>query len=430
MKSWTKPTDDLVQKAFESVKTEVDRQYFFSRLKNPHWIEPLKERGFFKHPPKVKSLSDGYVQYPFWPEFQFLKNVANEAAEQVVEVILEIPKTDNPRFYDDVIDIALNIEASLSIRLKTRILEYVQGEYRPLRSPFEEVLDYWTSNGQYESALDLTKALIKFQPDPQESDKQERRRANLKDWTTSLDPQPRFDRWNYEQILEKGVRPLAEKMPYQVAQILLDATANMIPLKFHRDDLERNGSSDLSTIWCQRVNGSARDYQGSKESLVHTLTYACEKVYEKTPESVLALDQALRDQHWDIFIRIRQHLYTLHLNEQTKPWIREMILTHEDYDKWEHHFEFQRMIRLACENFGSDLLSEVEKERIFETILSGPSEQNFRDLVGDRFTKELFEERKHHFHVMQLSPFSAALFGKYDEYFEMLKKFKRKADYR
>ena len=426
MKSWTKPTDELVQKALESVKTEVDRQYFFSRLKNPHWIEPLKERGFFEHPPKVKSLPDGYVQYPFWPEFQFLKNVANEAAEQVVEVILEIPETNNPRFYDDVIDIALNIEASLSIGLKTRILEYVQGGYHFLGSPFEKVLDYWTSNDQSESALELTKELIKFQPDPQESDKQERRRANPKDWTTSLDPRPRFDRWNYEQILEKGVRSLVEKAPYQVAQILLNATADMIPLKFHRDDLEKNSSSDLSMIWCQRVNGSGRDHQDSNESLVHTLTYACEKVYEKAPESVSALDQALRDQRWDIFIRIRQHLYALHLNEQTKPWIREMILTHEDYGKWEHHFEFQRMIRLACENFGSDLLSETEKERIFEAILSGPPEQNFRDFVGDRFTKELFEERKRHFHIMQLSPFAAVLFGKYDEYFGKLKNIKEK----
>jgi len=415
-----------VQKALESVKTEMDRQYFFLRLKNPHWIEPLKVRGFFDHPPKVKLLPDGYVQYPFWPEFQFLKNVANEAAEQVVEIILEIPKTDNPRFYDDIIDIALNIEAPLSTRLKGRILEYVQDGYRFLGSPFEKVLEYWANNGQSESALELTKALIEFQPDPQESDKQKRRRANPKDWTTQLEPRPRFDEWEYEQILEKGVRSLVEKVPYQVALILIDATANMIRLKFHQDYLEENSGSDLSTIWCQRVNDSSRDYQNSNKSLVHTLTSACEKVYEKAPESVSALDRALRNQRWDIFIRVRQHLYALHLNEQTRPWIREIILAHEDYDKWDHRFEFQRMIRLACENFGVDLLSETEKERIFEAILNGPSEQNFRDWVGDRFTEELFEERKRHFHMMQLSPFASVLFGKYGEYFEELKNTKEK----
>lgn len=425
MKSWTKPTDDLVQKALESVKTEMDRQYFFSRLKNPHWIEPLKVRGFFDHPPKVKLLPDGYVQYPFWPEFQFLKNVANEAAEKVIEIILEIPKTDNPRFYEDVIDIALNIEAPFSIRLKEIILEYIQGEYSFLNPRFDEVLSYWISSDHIESALVLAKVLIAFQPDPQKADKQARRRANPKDWTTRLEPRPRFDEWEYCQILEKGVRPLAEREPYSMARILLDATATMICL-FYQDDLEESSSSDPTFFLFRRVNELGGGPPNSKDILVHTLTFACEKVYEKVPEAVSALDQALRNQNLGVFIRICQHLYSLHLNEQTKPWIREMILAHEDYDKWDHRFELQHMIRLACEKFGDSLLTKAEKERIFETILSGPSEQHFRDRAGDLFTEESFEERKRHFHRMQLNPFASVLFGKYSEYFEELNAEKEK----
>ena len=425
MKSWTKPTDDLVQKALESVKTEVERQYFFSRLKNPHWIEPLKERGFFDHPPKVKELPNGYVQYPFWPEFQFLVNIANEASEQVVEIILEIPQTDNPSFYKDVIDIALNIEASFSIKLKKRILEYIQGKSSFLDldfARFDEVLSYWVRNDKIKPALELAKELIAFQADPQGIDKQKRRRANPADWTTDLEPRPRFDEWEYYQILEKGVQPLAEREPYPTAQILLDATATMIRLRlFYQDDLEESSSNDSTIFWPERVNELGGGSPDSEEILIHTLTFACEKVYEKTPESVSALDQALRNQRWGIFTRIRQHLYALHINEQTKPWIREMILTHEDYDKREHHFEFQRMIRLACENFGADLLSETEKERIFDAVLRGPSRQVFQNWAGDSFTEELFEERKRYFHRKQLNPFASVLFGKYGGYFEKLK---------
>ena len=165
----------------------------------------------------------------------------------------------------------------------------------------------------------------------------------------------------------------------------------------------------------ERGRGGAED-----EALVHALTFACEKVYEKAPESVAALDQALRTPRWDIFMRIRQHLYSLHPNEQTKPWIRELILVHEYFDKWEHQFEFKLMIRLACEKLGSDLLSKTEKKHIFEAILSGPSEQDFRDGMGDRYTRELFEERKHHFHRMQLRPFASVLLGEYSEYFDKL----------
>ncbi len=422
MKSWKKPTDDLVKKALESVKTEADRQYFFSRLKNPHWIQPLENRGFFKHPPKVKQLPDGYVQYPFWPEFQFLKNIADETADQVVKIILGIPKTDNSRFYDDVIDIALKVEASLSIKLKEKILEYVEDKYLYYSySRFEKVLCYWASNNQTESALELTKALVAFQKDPQASDKQERRKKNPEDWKTSLEPHSRFNEWEYGQILEKGVRPLTELEPYATTQILIDATTTMIHYTLHQDHLKKGDSKDYSIIWCPRVNEPSSKIIRTQESLVHTLTSACEKVYEKAPESVTELDQVLRNQRWDIFMRIRQHLYASHLNEQTKPWIREMILAHEDYNTWEHHFEFQRMIRRACENFGADLLAINEREQIFKAILSGPSEQNFQEWVGDRFTKELFEKRKRRFHRMQLSPFSPVLFRKYADYFQELK---------
>ena len=308
----------------------------------------------------------------------------------------------------------------MSTKLKPRILEYAQGKYRFLNPRFDQVLRYWESSGQTESALELAKELVAFQPDLQTRDKQNRRRADPEDLTTLMEPQPRFGEWEYQEILEKGVRPLVEREPYRGARILLDASATMIRLLFHQDELEEVGSKDNSTIWCRRVNESSRHYQVSRETLVLALTFACEKVYEKAPESVSLLDQALRNQRWDIFTRIRQHLYALHLNEQTKPWIREMIRAHEDYGKWQHHFEFQRMIRLACEKFGTDLLPEAERERIFEVIISGPSEQNYREFMGDQFTEELFENQKRRFHRKQLRPFAPVLFGQYADYFQKL----------
>ena len=418
MKSWPKPTDDLVQKTLESVKTVSDRMYFFPRLKNPHWIEPLAKRGIFKHPPKVKHVPDGYVQYPYWPELQYLKNVAQEAPEQVIEVILKIPSTHNSRFYEDVIDIALTVDPSHSTKLESRILEYASGKYPFLNPRFEKVLCHWSSNDQVESALELTEALIKFEPDPQSEEKRERWKANPKDWSTVLEPRPRFEAWEYEQILDKGVRSVAEEAPYQTACKLIDAARNMIYLRFHRDELEEIGSNDISAIWCQRVNGPSENHRESRENLVHTLTFTCEKVYEKSPESVEALDHALRTQRWEVFMRIRQHLYALHPNEQTKPWIRELILAHNDYGKWQYQFEFQRMIRLACDNFGASLLTTTEMKQILEAILNGPSEQAFRDRWGDSFSEEAFNQRKRNFHRVQLRPFERNLFGTYVDYYQ------------
>ena len=220
--------------------------------------------------------------------------------------------------------------------------------------------------------------------------------------------------------MEKGVRSLAERVPYQVACILIDATASMIRLQIHREDLDKVKDKDGSEIWCRRLDKQGNDYLVSREALVNTLTFACEQVFEKSPEAIVSLDGALRNQRWKIFTRLRHHLYALHPNEQTQPWIREAILAHEDYARWEHHYELQRMIRCTCEHFGATLLTEEERTYIFEAILSGPSKALFQERMGEQFTEELFTQRQHRFHRMRLRPFASVLFGKYADYFQQL----------
>ena len=399
-------------------------RYFFLNAKEPMWIPHLHASGFFGNPPEVERTEDGGFKIPDWPPIYYLERVfeAPTGRDAVLGILDELPETTNPRVLEGIVNIVLKSDDSntlvrFSERLLTFVDHYQWGHEKIIRLvnrlSFED-----GPLGRFSEAF-LFK-VVTFQPDQQTEEKQARRKADREEVPTLLEPLPRFDEWEYHEILEKGVRPLSERKPYRVAQMLIDATATMIRLQFHQDELERVGSKDLSTLWCQRVDEFSRDYQDSKEDLVLALTFACEKVYEKAPESVAALDQALCNQRWDIFTRIRQHLYALHLTEQTKPWIREMILAHEDYGKWQHPFEFQRMVRLACQKFGADLLTRAERERIFDAIISEPSEQSFRDWVGDRFTKELFEEKRHRFHRVQLSPFVPVLFGQYADYFQEL----------
>jgi hypothetical protein len=194
----------------------------------------------------------------------------------------------------------------------------------------------------------------------------------------------------------------------------------MIRLGTHQDILDTGRDEDLSEIWCRRLDKPVRDYQNVKETLVHTLAYACEQVYAKAPESIDALDQALRNQRWKVFRRLRQYLYALHLNDRTLPWIREMILGHDDYSKWKHHYEFQLMIRKVSEHFGPRLLNESERSAIFDAILSGPSKEDFREWMGERYSDEAFQQRRRHFHRMQLRPFAVLLNGEIRHYFDEL----------
>ena len=420
----------LAERAVALAESDTNRQYFFSRLKNPLWIQPLAERGCFDSPPNMSVLPDGNIQYPFWGELEYLRNVCEEAPEEVVQIVRRLSAVDNPKVYANILDIALKLDGVVFAKLKPKMLEYASLEHQFFPFQYPKLLAHWTAACQTEAALELANILVQFVPDPRAEEKQKQERqlnvdgiSTVEDefasMMTILRPLPRFNE-NYRDILEEGVRPLAEKEPYKVARILIDATSNMIRLGMHQDDLESGESSDYSDIWCPRLNDSGNEILDAEVSLVHTLTFASEKAYEQAPNATGALDRILRSQRWDVFKRLRQHLYSKYPSEQTRPWIRELILTNRDFGKSEHHYEFQRMIRLACEHFREELLTEDERRQIFDAILCGPPEEDFREWMGEQFTETEFERRKKHFHRQQLRPFARVLFGKYLDDFKRL----------
>ena len=426
MKSWTKPTDELVNKALTSVKKITARKYFFSRLENPLWLKPLAKRGCFKYPPKSLRFDDGTIQFPYWPEIRYLKNVCTDLPNEVIDLVVNLPKVDNPVVYDGILDIALQLTGKQSAKLKDKILEYTGMEHQWQTHRYAELLAHWTEENQTSAALELSKPLVAFLPDPKSEKKRKQRRDNTDDWRemigTSLYPVSKFSHWEYSNIISKGIRPLAEKQPYKVACLLIATTADMIRLRTHQEDLDKE--EDYSNTWCPRLYEQDSDHENPEKILIYTLTYVCKKVFEKSPDKVTVLDKVLQKPHWKIFKRLRHHLYAQYPNEETKPWIRELILTHEDYGLWEHHYEFQQMIRSACENFKETLLSQAERTQIFDTILDGPSKENYRHWIegwlGDEFTEERFKERQQRFHWMQLRPFESVLFGKYETRFKKL----------
>ena len=376
--------------------------FFFQHVSDATWIPILDKRGYFSHPPDPEPVDDR-INFPFWPPLSYLVRVFDSEQEKVLGILERLPDTDNPRILEEIIDVVLKADSPEVIhRFANKIMSFVDNAWvntwmgdniiELLKKPylFEKPLEAFASS--------LLSKVVEFRPDPQ----------------------PQFGHWKYQKILNNGVRPLAEKEPYRVALILIDTVATMIPQTIHEEYLDKGRGKDVSEVWCRRLNVKGSAYEDSRATLVRTLTFACEKVYEKSSESVSDLDKVLRNQRWKVFKRLRQHLYALCPNEQTKPWIRELILKHGDYAREEHHYEFQRMIRCACEHFGEELLTEEERTQIFDAIRSGPSKTDFREWVGERFTEDLFRQRERRFHRMQFNLFVSVLFGEYAAYFQEL----------
>ena len=411
-----------VENMFELIERRGANYVFFfkhaAENADTAWLTHLDKRGYFADLPNTEPIGNDRVNFPFSWRMHYLRKIAPHAPDEVVQIVLRLPKSDNPRIYYDILEIALQLHGSHSARLEPKILEYVNLENYFFANRFADVLVHWTAENQTATALKLAEVLVKFVPDPEDMVKRKRREIKSKNSAdiaamvveTYLHPSPRFGDMDYLKILSDGVRPLAQKEPLKVALILINATAKMIRLRTHQDDLNKN--VDYSEYWCERLSESEGDYEDSENSLVHSLSFACQQVYEKRPDSILELDDALRDKQWRIFKRLCQHLYAKYPSEQTKPWIRELILEHEDYHRWVHRYEFQQTIRSACEHFGAELLTKQELKHIFDCIRSGPSKDNL--------TEEEFRQHQRRFHQRQFRPFLRVLFGEYNTYFQKL----------
>ena len=174
--------------------------------------------------------------------------MVGDASDEVLKVLIELPEVDNPRVYDDILDITLQLDAKQSAKLLSKILESTELERPIWGHKYADVLVHWTEGNETSAALELTKNLLSLCPTlktkssanaAEKTQKTQLQYTTLKA-ETQLNPSPRIDDTEYLAILSEGVRPLAKKEPYGVARILINATANMICLRTHHDDLNKD----------------------------------------------------------------------------------------------------------------------------------------------------------------------------------------------
>ena len=410
--------DSILKNADGTLSTQETNTlagFFWGTTKAQVWLSALREH--ILNCPRAVVTDKGW-QVPIWLAEPYVRAQIKHEEDAALKLLFEI-KSNNARFYDVVAEAAVTVSADRAKTLLPLLIEYANNRYSYTKQKLVPVLARFATEGLVSEALSLATEVVGFARDPTAEEKLARKRADPDDWTTSLEPQPKFDHWEYQELLEKGIRVLAKAAPLETAVLLISAAAEMLNLKSERDDERWH---DTSEIWSPRVDEPERYETDPKAALVRTLTYSCEQVYEQAGENSAAiqeLDAALREGRWLVFTRIRHHLYSRHPS-RAKEWIRQAIHEYPDYENWEYHFEFQRMIRLALEHFGNELLSSDELTSIIDRILSGPNKDQFKEFMGDRYTEENFTRRQRHFQLFQLRPFEAVLFGKYREIYDSL----------
>src|ERR1043165_1493764 len=296
---------EIVQKVLSTInRRQADYDYFFSQLNTPAWIKPLKDAGMFSAPPPPEKEGQ-YISFPRWPESEYLARMAKQAPETVLEVMLQIPDTENIRVNEDLVNAALAMPAELTARLIDKAKKWAQSSYHPLfPEKLGSLVAHLARGGKLEEALGLARVLLTVLPDPT------RQAEDDEDDVFRFSPTPRgrFDTWDYRIVLKEIIPALVGAAGDRALRLFCDLLEEAMRLSRNRS--EGLGPQDHSYIWRRNIDSGSVDGD-VRDALITAVRKAAEQIAETDAQEVRKVVKMLEARSWFIFHRIA--LYILRL---------------------------------------------------------------------------------------------------------------------
>ena len=301
MVSWKKPTPKQVRRAHTLLTHPESYRYFFETLKNPEWLTPLADLGWFKNPPApIEDSVRRTIAFPIWPESQWLARMSliPETRELVAAIARAIPPCSNVRVHEDLTEIALNLPAADAAKLASGAEQWLRSAHLiGLPEKLAELVVHLANGGETEPAMALAGSLL---------DVSASNSADLEEELgLSRGVHGRFDSWHYARVLEKCVPALVDKAGVRAFDLFVALLERAVTLSRTQEE----SAEDFSYIWRSAIedhpqNGS----DGYRELLVDAVRDAGEQLARSTPEIVPELVRKLDAIPWKVFHRIALHL--------------------------------------------------------------------------------------------------------------------------
>lgn len=354
----------------------VALEHFFGRLASPEWLDPLRAKGFFGSPPAAERSTDGdrvLTRYFAWPPSRFLVRMARAGnnPSAVLRAAVAVPATDNPFVQEDLVATALALPPDLAAKLVPTVKQF------PSLSPRDSLTDGMgrlvsrlARDGQPGAALDLAAALLALEPGP---------RVPMPGWdggedvVLPPDPQARFDRWSYEQVLERDVPDLVAAAGLDALRLLCDVLHSAVVIGLDPDRAEP--PHDMSHIWRRAIEADPDAGMGDeRDALVEAIRDAAEYIVEPDPAARLPqLLDLLAGHGWDVFWRLDLHLVR-RFGDAVPDHVRTRLTDRDLFDRPELGHEYDL---LARERFGR--LAPTDQETVLGWIAAGPDFDVYRE---------------------------------------------------
>lgn len=326
--------------------------YFFEKVDNPKWLAMLKSRQFYKHPPKAILHPDGGISYPSWPQAEYLKKIANNksCSNNIVQIINDLD-TDNARVKSEAIEVATKLPPEESIKLVDKINQWsLSIERWILPKTIGDYLFYLGENGYITEALLLAKNLLAIN---------QKDSIDIGDTTLiSSGLKIKIDDWEYQEILQKNILPLAVEHKEKIVYFLVDILNTAISIN--------KGSNDMSTIWQPAIEKHEQNSDSEiKAILVNVLRDACTEIIDKKPNEIKPILNILEKEKRVIFHRIA--IYLVHRFSSIDKEEAKKVLMNKDYfedDYYKHEY-----LTLLHDFF--DQLDATNQKQILDWIDNG-----------------------------------------------------------
>src|SRR5262249_19595448 len=158
--------------------------------------------------------------------------------------------------------------------------------------------------GEVAGALQLARALLGLVDPASAGDDNADANGRLRP-----DPRPKFDLWQYEQILTQQVPAIVDAVGLPAFGVLCDALEEAVRFSFDEPGL---GPEDSSFAWRPAIEPSDQNVDlGALESLMDAVRDSAERLVRSGAASIADLVASLEARPWRVFHRIALHLLRL-----------------------------------------------------------------------------------------------------------------------
>jgi hypothetical protein len=300
------PTEENVSRAIARMSRVEQQRYFYERLQNPAWIEPLKQKGVFDAIPQPQeNIDKGTVSFFPWPPAQYLTIMAGERPAEVAQIFAGLPATENPFIVKAMLDATRLMPSKIAVTLAPKIVRLLDIAYWFSPDLVGKLTVRLASGGEPKAALQLLRALLQVKPDPR----------------TSLDPagatrrrheaRPLIRGFDYAKTLRTYGPDLASALGLQYLSTLCLLLRISIQEEITVDKGVPGTTEDYSSIWKARLEGYSHN-EAAKQLLVPGVLDAAKTLCAMDANNIPLVIEMLGKYPFKVFDRIALQILGAH----------------------------------------------------------------------------------------------------------------------